>query len=350
MSLDATLEPPEFAEAAGLTYVDDKDPGIRRVKKGKGFAYLDARGEPVTSERTLERIRKLVLPPAWTEVWICPRADGHIQATARDARGRKQYKYHPKWRETRDETKYARMAEFGRALPKLRRRVEADLALRGLPKEKVLAAVVRVMEMTLVRVGNDEYAKQNKSFGLTTLRDRHVKFQGSSAIFEFNGKSGKVHRTGIRDRRLARIVKACQDIPGQRLFQYLTPDGERCPVTSTDVNAYIREATGGDFTAKDFRTWAGTLDCARRLVEAGAAESPTEAKRIMAQCVKETASQLGNTPAVCRSSYVHPAIFDQYAEGRLPEGFKPKPGDGEKALLKFLDALAAASEGPAKAA
>ncbi len=291
-----------------------------------------------------------MLPPAWTEVWICPRADGHIQATARDARGRKQYKYHPKWRETRDETKYARMADFGRVLPKLRRRVEADLSLRGLPREKVLAAVVQVMETTLIRVGNDEYAKANKSFGLTTLRDRHVRFQGSSAVFEFNGKGGKTHRTGIRDRRLARIIKACQDVPGQRLFQYIDPVGERHAVTSTDVNAYIREATGGDFTAKDFRTWAGTLDCARRLVEAGAAESPAEAKRIITQCVKETAGQLGNTPAVCRSSYVHPAIFEEYAEGRLSEDFRPRPGDGEKALLKFLDALAEAADGPAKAA
>ena len=350
MTLDATLEAAEFAEAAGLTYVNADDPGIRRVKKGEGFAYVDANGKAVKDAATLDRIAKLVLPPAWTEVWICPDADGHIQATARDARGRKQYKYHSKWRETRDETKYARMAAFGRALPKLRKQVEADLSLRGLPREKVLAAVVRVMEMTLIRVGNDEYAKTNKSFGLTTLRDRHVKFQGSSAVFEFAGKSGKVHRTGIRDRRLARIVKACQEVPGQRLFQYIDPEGARHAVTSTDVNAYIREATGGDFTAKDFRTWAGTLDCAGRLIEAGAAENPAEAKRVMAACVKETASQLGNTPAVCRSSYVHPAVFDQYAEGRLSEDFRPKPGDGEKALLKFLDALAEASGGPAKVA
>jgi DNA topoisomerase-1 len=266
MSLDATLEAPAFAEAAGLTSVNDNEPGITRVKKGEGFAYVDARGKAITDAATLDRIAKLVLPPAWTDVWISADPNGHIQATARDQRGRKQYKYHPKWREQRDETKYARMAAFGRALPRLRKRVEADLSARGLTREKVLAAVVRVMEMTLIRVGNDEYARQNKSFGLTTLRDRHVKFQGSSAVFEFTGKSGKTHRTGIRDRRLSRIIKACQDVPGQRLFQYIDADGARHGVTSTDVNAYIREATGGDFTAKDFRTWAGTLDCARRLV------------------------------------------------------------------------------------
>jgi DNA topoisomerase-1 len=340
MSLDATLEAPEFAQAAGLTYVNDNDPGITRATKGDGFAYRDAKGKMVTDAATLDRIKALVLPPAWTDVWISADPHGHIQATARDQRGRKQYKYHPKWREQRDETKYARMAAFGRALPRLRKRVDADLSARGLTREKVLAAVVRVMEMTLIRVGNDEYARQNKSFGLTTLRDRHVKFKGSSAIFEFNGKSGKSHRTGIRDRRLARIIKACQDVPGQRLFQYIEADGARHAVTSTDVNAYIREATGGDFTAKDFRTWAGTLDCARRLVEAGAPESATEAKRMIASCVRETAGNLGNTPAVCRSSYIHPAVLDQFADGRLKDDFRPRPGDGEKALLKFLDKLA----------
>jgi DNA topoisomerase-1 len=347
MSLDATLDAPEFAEAAGLTYVNDNEPGISRVKTAKGFAYRDANGSPVTDAATLDRIAKLVLPPAWTEVWISADPNGHIQATARDQRGRKQYKYHPKWREQRDETKYARMAAFGRALPKLRKRVEADLSARGLTREKVLAAVVRVMEMTLIRVGNDEYARQNKSFGLTTLRDRHVRFQGSSAVFEFTGKSGKVHRTGIRDRRLARIIKACQDVPGQRLFQYIDADGARHGVTSTDVNAYIREATGGDFTAKDFRTWAGTLDCARRLVEAGAPDNPTTAKRLIAACIKETAGQLGNTPAVCRSSYIHPAVLEEFTDGRLKDDFRPRPGDGEKALLKFLDKLAEAAEAKA---
>ncbi|HEX8232582.1 MAG TPA: DNA topoisomerase IB [Caulobacteraceae bacterium] len=350
MASDALAENPVHAEQAGLSYVNDHDPGIRRLKAGKGFTYKDTEGRTVKDFATLDRIKSLVIPPAWTDVWICPDPDGHIQATGRDQRGRKQYKYHPRWRETRDETKYGRMAAFGRVLPRLRKRVEADLSLRGLPKEKVLAAIIRVMEMTLIRVGNDEYAKANKSYGLTTLRDKHVKFQGSSAVFEFTGKSGKTHRTGIRDRRLARIVKACQDIPGQRLFQYIDSEGQRHAVTSADVNAYIRQATRGPFTAKDFRTWAGTLYCAGRLVEAGAADSPTAAKRVIAACVKETAGQLGNTPAVCRSSYVHPKVFDHYTEGVLADGFRARGGDPEKALLKFLDRLAQEAEVTAQAA
>ncbi|MGZ8363485.1 MAG: DNA topoisomerase IB [Caulobacteraceae bacterium] len=341
MPLDAALDPPVFAEAAGLAYVNDGDPGIERVRDGDAFTYKDADGAAVTDPATLDRIAKLAIPPAWTGVWICPDPEGHIQAVGRDQKGRKQYKYHEGWRAARDETKFIRMAAFGRALPRLRKRVELDLARRGLPKEKVLAAVIRLMEQTLIRVGNDEYAKANKSFGLTTLRDRHVKFQGSSAIFEFKGKSGVVHRTGVRDARLARIVKACQDMPGQRLFQYIDAEGGRHAITSNDVNAYIRESTGGPFSAKDFRTWAGTLDCARRLIEADAPASPTHAKRMIAACVKETAKQLGNTPAVCRSSYVHPAVFDHYSEQELAEAFRPKAdGNGERALLKFLDRLA----------
>lgn len=241
MALDSELEGPDFAEAAGLTYVNDHDPGLRRVRRGKGFSYQDAEGRPVKDPVSIERIRKLVIPPAWTQVWICPDADGHIQATGRDQRNRKQYIYHPKWREHREESKYAHMAAFGRALPRLRARVEEDLARRGLPREKVLAAVVRLLELTLIRVGNDEYARQNKSFGLTTLKDRHVRFEGSAdARFEFRGKSGVLHSTRIHDRRLARIVRACQEIPGQRLFQYWGEDGERHAVGSQDVNAYIR--------------------------------------------------------------------------------------------------------------
>ena len=338
MPLDAALDPPLYAEAAGLAYVNVGDPGISRIAKGKGFAYRDPDGRAVTDAATLDRIAKLAIPPAWSEVWICPADNGHIQAIGRDQKGRKQYRYHDGWRTARDETKFARMAQFGRALPRLRKRVDLDLAKRGLPKSKVLAAVIRLMERTLIRVGNDEYAKTNKSFGLTTLRDRHVKFQGSAAVFEFVGKSGKLHRTGVRDKRLARIVKACQDVPGQRLFQYIGADGKRHGVTSNDVNAYIREATGGPFTAKDFRTWAGTLDCARRLLEADAATSPTHARRMIAACVKQTASLLGNTPAVCRSSYVNPTVIECYADGTLTKAFKPKPGGaGERALLRFLE-------------
>jgi DNA topoisomerase-1 len=342
MPLDCTLEGPVFAKAAGLVYVNDHDPGIRRVKSGDGFAYRDADGHKVTDAATLDRIKGLVIPPAWTDVWICPRARGHIQVTARDLRGRKQYRYHPRWSEERDQTKYGRMAAFGRALPKLRERVEHDLRKHDLPREKVLAAVVRLLELTLIRVGNDEYARQNKSFGLTTLRDRHVRFHGASADFEFRGKSGVVHRTGIRDRRLARIVRACQDVPGQRLFQYIDAEGHRHRVESHDVNDYIREATGGPFSAKDFRTWAGTLACAKALTEAGPADSPTAAKRIVAACVKEVAGQLGNTPAVCRKCYVHPAVFERYGDGRLADELKLRgKADPERALLKFLDRVEA---------
>jgi DNA topoisomerase-1 len=341
MPLDCTLPPPVVAEAAGLSYVNDGDPGIRRVKSGERFTYRDADGKAVKDAATLDRIAKLVIPPAWTEVWICPDPDGHIQVTARDLKGRKQYRYHERWRASRDENKYQRMAAFGHALPKLRKRVEEDLARHGLPREKVLAAVVRLMELTLIRVGNDEYVKQNKSFGLTTLRDRHVRFKGDGAFFEFRGKSGKTHQTGIRDRRLARIVRACQDVPGQRLFQYYDEDGQRHAVHSNDVNDYIRDATGGPFSAKDFRTWAGTLACARGLIEAGPAGSKTEAKRIVAACVKQVAGQLGNTPAVCRKAYVHPDVFDRYDDGTLPELLNLKGrADPERALLRFLEKAA----------
>ena len=345
MPLDSPLEGPVFAEAAGLSYANDHDPGITRVSKGEGFAYRDADGKPLKDAATLDRISKLAVPPAWTDVWICPDPDGHIQATGRDQRGRKQYIYHPQWRAHREEHKYGRMAAFGRALPKLRKRVEADLTLRGLPREKVLAAVVRLLELTLIRVGNDEYAKANKSFGLTTLRDRHVRFKGAEAMFEFKGKSGVSHRTGIRDRRLARIVRQCQEVPGQRLFQYLDDEGHRHAVSSHDVNAYIREATGGPFSAKDFRTWAGTLACARGLLEAGPAESAAAAKRVISGCVKQVAGQLGNTPTVCRSSYIHPAVFHHYSEGSLAERLKgaKEQEKAEKALLRFLDGLEAAS-------
>ena len=339
MSFDA---PPEiFAEAVGLTYVHDHDPGITRRRSGKGFAYRGPDGAPVQDRATLKRIRALVIPPAWNDVWICLDPEGHIQATGRDQKGRKQYLYHPEWRAHRDESKYGRMAAFGRALPGLRLRVDHDLNRHGLSREKVLAAVVRLLEVTLIRVGNDEYAEQNKSFGLTTLRKRHVDVSGAGAVFEFRGKSGKTHRTAFRDRRLAAIVRRCEELPGQRLFQYIDEDGHRRAVGSHEVNAYIREALGDGFSAKDFRTWAGTLACAQGLLDADPAGSATEAKRTVATCVKQVAGQLGNTPTVCRSSYIHPAVIESYADGSIGERIGGK--GSERALLKFLDALDAAA-------
>ena len=345
MPLDGSVSNVAFADAAGLNYVHDDDPGIRRKKSGKGFAYYWPDGRLVREADALARIRHLAIPPAYTDVWICPDADGHIQATGRDDRGRKQYRYHDRWREIRDETKYARMAAFGRALPMIRAQVEADLRKHGFPKEKVLAAVVRLLELTLIRVGNDEYAKENKSFGLTTLRNRHVKFDGAEVVFEFKGKSGVKHRTGVRDRRLARIVRSVQELRGQRLFQYVGDDGELHPVESHDVNEYLREITGENFTAKDFRTWAGTIAAAKALAMQPPPETEREAKKAMTLCIKATAGLLGNTPAVCRSSYVHPGVLKAFSDGRLPEAFAHAEGDEyEAAVLEFLDALAAEVE------
>jgi DNA topoisomerase-1 len=326
----------ETAASAGLRYVNDHhDPGISRVGKPGLFDYRDAEGVQVRDAQTLERIRRLAIPPAWTGVWICPDPRGHIQAVGRDARGRKQYRYHPDWRATRDAHKYHRMATFGRALPKLRARVDADLAKPGLPREKVLAAAVRLLEMTLIRVGNDEYAKANKTFGLTTLRKRHVRLTGAGAVFEFRGKSGKHHRTGFRDRRLARVLRLCEELPGQRLFQYVDDEGLRRHVESEDVNEYLREALGDDFSAKDFRTWAATLSAARALCMEGAATPPT--KKTIVTCVKAVAGLLGNTPAVCRSSYIHPFIFEAYEAGRLSPDLATESAKAERALLKLLD-------------
>lgn len=348
MSLEAGAEGPQEAQAVGLVYVHDSDPGVRRRRSGKGFTYLDASGARVTDPATLDRIEKLVIPPAWTDVWICPDPRGHIQATGRDQKARKQYIYHPKWREHRDQAKYDRMAAFGRALPRLRARVEEDLGRRGLPREKVLAAVVRLLETTLVRVGNDEYAAANNSFGLTTLRKRHVDVTGAGAVFEFRGKSGKVHRTGFRDRRLAAVIRRCEELPGQRLFQYVGEDKERHAVSSHDVNDYIRQAMGDSFSAKDFRTWMGTLRCAQSLAEQELASSPAQARRIIAACVKETAGMLGNTPSVCRSSYIHPKVFEYYGTGELAARLsRPSLDQAEQALLEVLDE---GDEGRAKAA
>lgn len=333
-----TAEFPAAAEAAGLCYGDDREPGYRRIRHGEGFRFEDAEGKPVRDPDELARISSLVIPPAWTDVWICPLECGHIQATGRDQKGRKQYRYHPRWREVRDADKYSRVAAFGRRLPRLRKRVEADLARRGLPREKVLAAVVRLLEITLIRIGNDEYARTNKSFGLTTLRKRHLTLKGAGAIFEFRGKSGKVHKTGFRDPRLARVIKACQELRGQRLFQYRDESGELRPVESSDVNDYIRAAMGDDFSAKDFRTWAGTVSAARALCRLETPENEAAARRCVATCVKAVSGLLGNTPAVCRAAYIHPAVLAAYGDGRLVLS----PSDGrafETAVIRLLEAV-----------
>ncbi len=327
----------EMEAPPGLSYVSELDPGLRRRKAGSGFNYIDPDDRPVTDAATLDRVRALAIPPAWRKVWICASPRGHIQATGRDARGRKQYRYHPRWRQTRDADKFDRLIAFGRALPKLRARIERDLARHGLPRDKVLAAVIRVMEITLIRVGNEEYAKANKSFGLTTLRDRHVRIAGGRAVFEFRGKSGRSHTTGFRDRRLARLVKACQDLPGQRLFQYVDDEGARHAVESADVNAYLREALGEDFSAKDFRTWAGTVATARALAQCPECETAAQSKRHVDACVKAVAGVLGNTAAVARAAYIHPALIEAYMAGDLPLRC---PGDArafELQVLRFLE-------------
>lgn len=308
------VDPVESAKAVGLRYVTDAGPGMRRRRAGKGFAYIGADGKAVRDREALTRIRALAIPPAWTDVWICPSANGHLQATGRDARGRKQYRYHARWREVRDETKYGRMIAFAEALPRIRRRVERDLERPGLEREKVLATVVRLLETTLIRVGNEEYARANDSFGLTTLRNRHVEVNGSTLRFEFYGKSGRRHRITLDDPRLARIVKRCRDIPGYELFQYLDDDGERRSIDSTDVNEYLREAAGEEFTAKDFRTWGGTVLAAIALCGFEPCDCEAEAKKNVARAIEMVAERLGNTPAVCRKCYVHPAVIEAYLE------------------------------------
>jgi DNA topoisomerase-1 len=304
------------AEAASLRYVTDADPGITRFRRGGGFRYRAADGSAVRDLPTRRRIRALAIPPAWTSVWICPSADGHIQAVGRDARGRKQYRYHLRWREFRDATKYGRLLLFAERLPALRRRVAGDLARPGLAREKVLATVVRLLETSLIRVGNAEYAAANGSFGLTTLRSRHVRVAGTSLRFEFRGKGGKRHVVDIADRRLARVVRKCQELPGHELFQYMDEDGQRRTITSGDVNAYLRETAGEEFTAKDFRTWAGTVLAARALV-GKARGSKTAATRTVVEAIRAVASRLGNTAAICRRCYVHPAVVDAYLGGTL---------------------------------
>lgn len=307
-------DPIASARAAGLRYVSDDIPGIRRVLRGKHFAYFAPDGRAIDDERELSRIKALAVPPAYTDVWICPIPNGHIQATGRDARGRKQYRYHKRWREIRDETKYGRMIAFAQALPAIRKRIEADLTLSGLPREKVLATVVQLLETTAIRVGNDEYAKDNGSYGLTTLRNKHAKVDGSKVRFSFRGKSGIRHAIDLQDRRLASIIRKCQDLPGQQLFEYVDDDGTTRAIDSSDVNDYIRGISDEDFSAKDFRTWLGTVTCAALLAEQDAAETQTERKQRLNAAIKDVAGRLGNTPAVCRKCYVHPHVVDVYME------------------------------------
>jgi DNA topoisomerase I len=309
-------DPVQSAQVAGLAYISDDMPGIRRVRRGKGFSYVGLDGRPIHDPDELARIRALAIPPAWTEVWICPLPNGHLQATGRDAKGRKQYRYHTSWGEQRSSTKYSRMALFGLALPVIRARVDHDLSLRELSRLKVLATVLRVMELTFIRVGNREYARANKSFGLTTLRDRHVQISDSKIRFSFRGKSGQDHDIEVTDRRLARIVKQCRDVPGYELFQYYDEHGEHQAVGSADVNDYLREITGQDFTAKDFRTWGGTVLAARELSKLWPTE-PKKRQKNITQAVRKVANELGNRPATCRKYYIHPAIVEAYLDGSL---------------------------------
>jgi len=316
----------EAAKDAGLRYSTDDQPGIRRRARGKNFTYLNATGAVVRDVETLARIKRLAIPPAWTEVWISPAANGHIQATGRDARRRKQYRYHPRWREQRDQNKFERMISFAEALPGIRGRVQRDLALPGLPREKVLASVVRLLETTLIRVGNDEYARHNKSYGLTTMRDRHVTVRGPRISFSFKGKSGKEHEIDIHDPQLARIVKRSQDLPGEELFAYEDDQGDVRDVTSQDVNDYLREISGSDFTAKDFRTWSGTVLAATALREFEKVTNNRQAKQNVVTAIEAVAKMLGNTPAVCRKCYVHPEILNAYLQGTTIDVLRQRMG------------------------
>ncbi len=326
-------EAPEAAKAAGLRYTTDALPGIRRVKRGKSFAFVAPDGKPIKDRNEIARITSLAIPPAYTDVWICPIANGHLQATGRDARGRKQYRYHKRWRAVRDENKFDRMLEFAKALPAIRAAVARDIARAGMPREKVLATLVSLMERTAIRVGNEEYARENDSYGLTTLRDEHVDVKGATVRFHFRGKSGKEHAVTVRDARIARIIERSAQLPGRQLFEYLDDDGTVRPVHSDDVNEYLRTVSGGDFTAKDFRTWEATMMCALELAALDAAEdSQTERKRRVAEVIKTVAEHLGNTPAVCKKSYVFPGVIDAFvASGAL--------GLVEKAVKRAAHAL-----------
>lgn len=329
------------ARSAGLRYVSDRMPGIRRAGSPADFYYLDKSGERIEDEAVLARIAKLVIPPAWTEVWIAASATAHLQATGRDARGRKQYRYHTKWRALREETKFSRMQAFGTALPLIRKRVEHDLALPGLPREKILATIVKLLEITLIRIGNEEYVKANRSYGLTTLRNRHVNISGAELVFEFRGKSGIQHKIGLRDRRLAAIVKRCKQLPGAELFQYVDENGQRHSIGSQDINDYLREITAEDFSAKDFRTWAGSICALDALLECPPCTCDNESKRVITAVVKSVAQRLGNTPTVCRKHYIHPLVLESFLDKSLTSLRKTLSHTrdarrAERALMKIL--------------
>ncbi|GHG12796.1 DNA topoisomerase IB [Paracoccus aerius] len=346
MPKDAVIsDPRDAAKEAGLVYVNDDMPGITRRKSGKGFSYRGPDGRAITNKAERQRLASLAIPPAYTDVWICPDPRGHIQATGRDDKGRKQYRYHPDFRAVRDSAKYDHMLEFAHVLPQIRERVDQDMSRRGMPAEKVVATVVHLLENTMIRVGNADYVKQNKSHGLTTLRDRHVTFEGNEVRFRFKGKSGKEWKLGLRDRRVAGIVRAAQDIPGQHLFQYLDDEGQRQKVTSTEVNAYLREISGRNVTAKDFRTWTGTVLAALALMEYEKCDSQAAAKRNIREAIERVASRLGNTPTICRKCYVHPQVIDAYLADELKlelreeieddlqrSGLRPE----ERQVLEFL--------------
>ena len=337
------MQPQTCAAAAGLVYVSDSEPGIRRVRRGKRFAYLSPDGRRVRNPAELDRIARLAMPPAYEDVWICADPRGHLQATGRDARGRKQYRYHPGWRQVRDAQKFGRMPAFAEALPRLRRRVRQDLAREGMPREKVLAIVVSLLDATRLRIGNDEYARENESYGLTTLKNRHVQFAGDGKlVLRFVGKGGAVQEIAVGDRRIARLVRRCQELPGQRLFQYVDDGSETRPVDSDQVNAYLKQCLGDDFTAKDFRTWSATLRAMQLMHSTPLPERPSE--RALAACiveaVREVAAGLRNTPAVFRKSYINPAVFDAWRSGALHEAIRESltgaPRRAERVVATFL--------------
>jgi DNA topoisomerase I len=329
------------AEKAGLEYVNDGEPGIRRQKRGTGFTYLlDSSGKTVRDPYAMARIRSLAIPPAWTDVWICASEHGHLQATGRDAKGRKQYRYHVDFIAVRDSAKYERLVEFAKVLPAVRESIDTQMALPGLPREKVLATIVHLLDNTLIRVGNDAYARDNASYGITTLRNSHVKVEGADLRFQFKGKSGKSWRVTVRDRRVAKIIRSCQELPGQHLFRYLDEDGNVLRISSTDVNDYLRTLTGCEITAKDFRTWAGTVLAANLLHETGKPDSATAAKRQIREALHQVAARLGNTVAICRKCYVHPSVLEAFTAGTLrlrrlaanDNALRPE----EAATLRFL--------------
>jgi DNA topoisomerase-1 len=344
--IQTKVDPKDAAETAGLRYVSDAQPGILRKRLGRGFSYTRANGSKLVGADLLRRIKSLAIPPAWTDVWICPVADGHVQATGRDAKGRKQYRYHARFREIRESTKHEHAIAFAGALPKIRAKVRQHMILRGIPREKVLATVVHLLETTLIRVGNDGYAKQNNSYGLTTLKNRHVAVKGNEVRFRFTGKSGKQWSLSVRDRRVAKIIRSCQELPGQELLQYVDEQGKPQHVTSSDVNAYLKEITGREITAKDFRTWAGTVLAATALSEMKGFDSETRAKRNLRTAIENVAARLGNTPTICRKCYVHPEVLTSYLDGKLMlkiksaaeanRGRLPFLSPGEAAVLIFL--------------